>query len=420
MLTMNRRTHSCWTRLVWVLFIQMLWCGQLTAETTQVKVSAEGHGLTRQHAVVDALTNATAQAFGFSLSSASASSMASEEKFVDDQQSSRLIEEFNKQIHTQVKTDTARPVTGYVINSVTEAPNGGWSASVTMSYVAYVKPGVITSRQSVVINITSPAFPDLVAGAVESALVATRRFDVLSRNHSALFEQERKFITGSDAATTEIARLSGGLGADYLVVVDLQDFSVTNDIRDTIKMTGEVFVSSVLQGNLRMRVIEFTSRKIKWTGTQAIAQRFMGAPTVTTGMLSASLKTGAQSLVAKMVGAIYPMRVVRRDGDALVLNRGEGSVAIGESFTVYLLGDELLDPQSGESLGWMETVVGSGVIVDVKPKFSVLKLNAPVGGNSDSQLLVRYSQHPGIVAQEKPNPPPPVDDSARNRSLLKR
>ncbi len=420
MLPINRRTHSCCARLVWVLFIQILWVGQLSAETAEAKVSAEGHGLTRQHAVVDALTNATAQAFGFSLSSASVSSLASEEKFVDDQQSSRLIEEFNKQIHKQVKTDAARPVTGYVINSVAEAPNGGWSASVTMSYVTYIKPGAVTSRQSVVIAITSPISPDLVAGSIESALVATRRFDILSRNHSTNFEQERKFITGSDAAVTEIARLSGGLGADYLVVVDLQDFSVINDIRNTIKMTGEVFVSSVLQGNLRMRVIEFTSRKIKWTGTQAISQTFMGAPTVTTGMLSASLQTGAQSLVAKMVAAIYPIRVVRRDSDALVLNRGDGSVTVGERFTVYLLGDELLDPQSGESLGWMETPVGSGVIVDVKPKFSVLKLNAPLDGNSGAQFLVRYSQDSRSVAHEKPNLAQPVDDSGRNRSLLKR
>jgi hypothetical protein len=80
-----------------------------------------------------------------------------------------------------------------------------------------------------------------------------------------------------------------------------------------------------------------------------------------------------------------------------VLNRGEGSVQQGEKYDVFLMGEDLLDPQSGESLGALEVEVGKGTITNVKPKFSFLKMET---GSLDSK-----SDY--ILRKSGPAPKPP-------------
>ena len=58
-----------------------------------------------------------------------------------------------------------------------------------------------------------------------------------------------------------------------------------------------------------------------------------------------------------------------------IINRGSNSVKIGQRFTFYLKGEELIDKQSGENLGALEIKVGRGKIVDVNPKYSTVKLD---------------------------------------------
>ena len=52
----------------------------------------------------------------------------------------------------------------------------------------------------------------------------------------------------------------------------------------------------------------------------------------------------------------------------------------GDLFEVFKVGDRLIDPDTGEPLGRIETSVGIAQIVDVKPKYSLAEL---VSGNAD-------------------------------------
>ncbi len=381
-------------------------------------MSAEGRGATRALAILDGLSNATAQAFGFTLQSSTRQSVASAELLVDDMQSSALLEQFNKAIAKQVSTDKSRPVTGYRVNSAEESANGRWIANVTIRYATYAKPGADSNRRTLIIASTSKQYPQAALEAVEQAVVASRRFDVLTRSHNAVFEQEKLFITGPDASRVEVARLSGASGADYVLIIDLQDLEVQNNIREVIKMTGEVIVTSKLSGTLRLRIMEFTSRKIKWVGTQAFAETVKGRTQITSDVLAKNLSTVARKLVSGMVETIFPTRVVRRDGNMLVLNRGEGSIDQGEQLSVFVLGEDLRDPQSGESLGRMETHVATGTVIEVKPKYSILRLTSALSAADSAELLVRSQ-----LSKETPQAPNRKRDAAaegreRNRSLL--
>lgn len=58
----------------------------------------------------------------------------------------------------------------------------------------------------------------------------------------------------------------------------------------------------------------------------------------------------------------------------VILNAGsEDGVRIGQDFVVYALGDELIDPMTGKSLGAYEIVRGRGEVVHVQDKMCTIK-----------------------------------------------
>jgi hypothetical protein len=279
-------------------------------------------------------------------------------------------------------------------------------------------PAAESGRRSIIITSTAKQYPHAVLEAIEQAVVASHRFDVLSRSHNAVFDREKLFVTGPNALRTEVQGLAGASGADYVLIVDLQDLVVKNNIREVIKMTDEVIITSKLSGTLRLRMMEFTSRKIKWTGTQAFAETIKGRTEITTDVLAKNLSVAARKLATNMVETIFPIRVVRRDGNMLVLNRGEGAIMQGEQLSVFVMGEELRDPQSGESLGRLENHVGTGTVIEVKGRYSVLRLTSALSASDNAQMLVRSQ-----LTKEAPAAPNRQGDAAaegreRNRSLL--
>jgi hypothetical protein len=66
---------------------------------------------------------------------------------------------------------------------------------------------------------------------------------------------------------------------------------------------------------------------------------------------------------------IYPARAIAVSGAQVTINRGDGTnIAAGQTWGVFRLGEELKDPDTGESLGREETLVGKVRIMSVQPK----------------------------------------------------
>lgn len=92
----------------------------------------------------------------------------------------------------------------------------------------------------------------------------------------------------------------------------------------------------------------------------------------------------------------FPAIVVRViDEHTLVINRGaEDGVNKGDDFLVYYVEpEELKDPSTGESLGNLEIVRGSGSVVHVQEKMSTIKSNRTESGG---RIIRRAST--GILA----------------------
>lgn len=57
----------------------------------------------------------------------------------------------------------------------------------------------------------------------------------------------------------------------------------------------------------------------------------------------------------------------------VIINRGVSSVQIGQEFLIFGLGEELIDPQTRQSLGKLELVRGKGRVAYVQEKVAHVK-----------------------------------------------
>lgn len=386
------------------------------SQVVEATVTADGNGLSRDEAIQSALVNAAGQAFGVRLSSQSMVQGMSVDASVDNENHSAVLSILNKNIRQILNTPQNAPILGYDVNNVSEAPDNGWEATVTLRYAKFERLGADSNRRSVVVVSNSKQYRPLLIQMVGESLVGSRRFDVLNRENDALFQDEKEFILGGDAANAEMARLSQASGADYLVVAQLQSLGVSNNQRETIAMTGEVLVKSAASGALQLQVVEFASRKIKWSGSQKFGGTYPGATSVGAATLGKLIGGAADRLIERMVAAIYPIQVVKVVGDTAIINRGEGGVLTGETYAVFQVGEELTDPQSGESLGSMETEVGLGTVTEVKPKFAFLKMASGTLAAGTDYIVRKTDKKPAGKAAPKKARTGPAKPKAPDRA----
>lgn len=415
--------HQTFKKIILVAFTLVNF--HAAAQVTELSVSGEGSGATREQAIAAALTSAAGQAFGVAIDAATVSKSLAVEASTNEGSASLMVNQLNQVVAQRVTSPDNKPILGYTIGFANESAAGVWKAGVTMRYAQFKKMGGNSDRRSMVVTTNEKRYRDLLTTTVGQSIVASRRFDVLNRENSALFNQEAAFIQGSDAANAEVARLGQASGADYLVIAELQGLSLANNQRQTIQMTGEVLVRSSVSGILKLQVVEFSSRKVKWSASEKFGGSYGGVSSISDGTLIGLVSAASDKLVQKMIASIYPIMIVKvLNGTTAIVNRGEDSVKKGETYGVFLMGEELKDPQSGESLGALEVEVGIGTIVDVKPKVSTIIVKA--GGLDPSpktEYLLRPATAPAPAPQAAPAgqraPAQPTQQDTRRDTFLR-
>lgn len=343
------------------------------AQVTEATMTATGNGLSREEAIQSALVSAAGQAFGIQIDAQSSSASMAAEATSNQASENLYLSVLNKEVTQRVNAPNNSPILGYNIDNVFQA-GPSWEATVTLRYARFEQIGASSDRRSMVVVTQEKRFRELLLNNIEQALVGSRRFDVLNRESQALFEQEKAFITGGDAAAAEVARLGQASGADYMVVASFPSMSISNNQRETIRLTGEVIVRSSVSGAVSIEVIEFASRKLKWSGTEKFSATYQGATAVGNQALGKLVSAASVKLVDQLVESIYPIRVAKvMNKNMAVINRGAASVKKGQAFVVFLMGDDIKDPQSGESLGALEIELGRAVVVSTNPKYSVIR-----------------------------------------------
>ena len=76
-------------------------------------------------------------------------------------------------------------------------------------------------------------------------------------------------------------------------------------------------------------------------------------------------------------------KIIKIDGSKVFINLGSrNGVNTGDSFTVYRMGEALIDPDTGEELGASETRIGSLKVTSVDEKYSICSVESGSGFKS--------------------------------------
>ena len=85
----------------------------------------------------------------------------------------------------------------------------------------------------------------------------------------------------------------------------------------------------------------------------------------------AGINKGVFDLVKAIGSQAAEGSVVKAEGDQVWLNLGQEVVQVGDTLNIMRKGEELIDPDTGISLGSSDTLLGTVEIIQVQPQFSI-------------------------------------------------
>jgi curli biogenesis system outer membrane secretion channel CsgG len=234
-----------------------------------------------------------------------------------------------------------------------------------------------------------------------SAISTTRKFDVVGRSDLSDLLKEQDLGASGNVDTKTAAQAGKLTGAKYLLITtvdDFQDYVETATFEGTGRSaTKRVFRLSVI-GKL---YDSSTGKLIESANLQTGNDEFKDISenksyttkdgNLTDEMMVAVAKNMAEKIANHFADVIFPIKVLVKRDKQVTVNRGEGGgVAVGDTFNVFALGAELIDPDTKESLGREEVKVGQVKITQVNPKTSLADVLDDTG--IDTGAVLRKAQ----------------------------
>ncbi len=241
-----------------------------------------------------------------------------------------------------------------------------------------------------------------IEAIITDALARTSRYRLVERQALGSIIAEQDLVTSGRVAQPSGAATGNILGAQYLVQAVVTNyeadtggkgFGVGGLLRNKVPLLGGVKVNNS-RGvvGMNFRLIDAETSEIIYTkqvDTEVTSKGLslggvgFGSSIALGGFLSNYSKTPiGQAVIAacnegifeliKQVGA-QPAEgsVIKADPGQVYVNLGEEQVAVGDTLQVLSMGEELIDPETGISLGATESVLGDVRVTQVAEKFSI-------------------------------------------------
>jgi curli biogenesis system outer membrane secretion channel CsgG len=232
---------------------------------------------------------------------------------------------------------------------------------------------------------------------------ATRKFDVVGRSDLSDIFYEQALDTSSNVASNTAAKAGKLTGATFLLVVtvdDFQDYVETATFAGTGRSaTKRVFRLSVvgkLYDSSTGKLIESANLQTGNDAFKDISENRSYSTkdgSLTDEIMVMVARDMAQKIANHFADVIFPAKVLIRRDKEVTINRGVGGgVAVGDIFNAYALGQELVDPDTKESLGQEEVKVGTVKITQVNPKTSTADILDDAG--IDKGAILRKATQP--------------------------
>jgi curli biogenesis system outer membrane secretion channel CsgG len=230
---------------------------------------------------------------------------------------------------------------------------------------------------------------------------ATRKFDVVGRSDLSDIIKEQDLGASGNVDARTAAKAGKLTGAKYLLVTTVDDYQDYVE-KATFEGTGRSATKRVFRLSVVGKVYDASTGKLMesanfQTGNDAFKQiQEERSYSVKDGELSDEMMVAvsrdlAQKIANRVADVIFPAKVLIKRDKEVTINRGEGGgVTVGNTFNVYALGEELIDPDTKESLGREEAKVGRVKITQVNPKTSTAEILEDTG--IDKGAILRKPQ----------------------------
>jgi curli biogenesis system outer membrane secretion channel CsgG len=230
---------------------------------------------------------------------------------------------------------------------------------------------------------------EAAADVFVTALMDSGRFSVIERQKVDEVLIEQDFGASGRVTPQTAAQIGKMLGVDLLLTGSVSEFSISTT-GGAIKSLGVGVTTGKVV--LQARLVNTTTGEIVVAGEEENKKNLVGAhykgmnfkQTYDYGLANEVMHPAVEKIVSEIVEKSKGLssssnsgRVVKVEGKRVWINVGaDAGAKIGDEFEVIRQGEELIDPDTGLSLGAEEEKVGKVVVVEVKDKYSIATIES--------------------------------------------
>ena len=351
------------------------------AKTVTVEVT--GNGANKQAAINNGIKQAIAQVTGVTISSEDLVTLKNDNTSLGFGKKGLDIQKFKQETQSNFSSKINGYVSGYsILNSYKE--KGNYEVNLSVSIEKYEVPGMKNNRRGIAVigfkansatclgkKISSEQQIDEVSRALVNAFTTTRKFSVLDRDNEDVYSIEKNLILDKDTQLLEKAKLGQVKGTDYIITGLVKNLRVSSH-KQKMVLTGDTFTTYSATASVDFKLLAFATRQVKFASSVKVnlsSAEISGKNCV--DIISLLMEKVALQIVNKCIENIYPPRIVNINNNKIYLNIGGENIKKGSLYDVYKIGEKIIDPYTGESLGSEEVQIGTLRISEVKPKYSI-------------------------------------------------
>jgi curli biogenesis system outer membrane secretion channel CsgG len=240
-----------------------------------------------------------------------------------------------------------------------------------------------------------PAARNIIDTAFSEDKLLSSKFSVIERDKLNLVLKEQHLAQTGAVDPATAAKVGKILGVKYIILGGIDKFNVDN----TKAGLGRLGVGgNLMQSNatVSLRIVDSTTaeRVIAISGDGQVKKGggFVKDASFSKdaewGIASETIDAAAKEVVKKLTtgdylarvsnaavpGGLIEGKVIKVEGNQAYINLGSSSgIKMGDKFTVFNIGEALIDPDTGAKLGASEKQIGTGSVVELQDKFAVIQ-----------------------------------------------
>ncbi len=210
-----------------------------------------------------------------------------------------------------------------------------------------------------------------------TALVNTNKFNVVERDRTDAVVKELALGDSGEALPEKAIKMGQLLRAEYLVLGKVE---VIEASQKKARILYSKSKKTTFQGHMvvNMEIVDTRNGKIaaaKKVNLQDVHNESAHGHTTLVTFIDTLKEKTVQQLVNGIIDGIFPTRIIKVADNKVFLTTGlEDMIKVDTIMNVYNVGDELIDPDTQESLGMEEIQAGCIKIIEIRPKYIVAQI----------------------------------------------